>query len=102
MICNKILDARVISSKKLSAAISEEMEGNVKISIQLLKEGLDSLSEYYSSDNVIDDSGMHLVLAHQAEISGDLISTLKIYKRVLETRVAIITEKYSDMHCSDK
>lgn len=102
LICYKLLNAHVISNEKLSVANSENLQGNLDNAIQLLKAGLASLSNQYGSDNVIDDSGMHLVLAEQAEISGDLVVAFRIYRRVLENRILLMKERLDNVNCENK
>ncbi|MDR6984471.1 hypothetical protein J2X32_003115 [Rheinheimera pacifica] len=102
MICYDLLNANLISNEKLSAANSENLQGNLDNATQLIKAGLASLSDQYRSDNVIDDSGMHLVLAEQAEASGDLVVAFRIYRRVLENRIILMKERLDNINCENR
>lgn len=59
----------------------------------LLKEGLDTLGDLYVSSDIVDDTGMKLVLASAKENEGPLQVAATIRRRVLAARLSLLREK---------
>ncbi len=59
----------------------------------LLKEGLDTLGDLYVSSDIVDDTGMKLVLASAKENEGSLQVAATIRRRVLAARLSLLREK---------
>ncbi|WP_394760998.1 hypothetical protein [Phenylobacterium sp.] len=55
----------------------------------LLKQALDALGSAYVLPGLIDDSGMHLILANEAERKGDLGLANSMRRRILEERLRL-------------
>jgi len=55
-----------------------------------LKRGLEVLGSRYGSPNVIDDSGMKLVLAGVEEQKGDVAKAVAIRRRILGERLELL------------
>ncbi len=58
----------------------------------LLKEGLDTLGDLYVSSDIVDDTGMKLVLASAKENEGSLQVAATIRRRVLAARLSLLRE----------
>ena len=59
----------------------------------LLKEGLDTLGDLNVSSDIVDDTGMKLVLASAKENEGSLQVAATIRRRVLAARLSLLREK---------
>lgn len=59
----------------------------------LLKRGLDTLGDRYTTSNTIDDSGMKLVLADAEERKGNLQTSAQIRQSVLASRLSLFISK---------
>jgi hypothetical protein len=52
----------------------------------LLKNGLDILGNQYYSPKVIDDTGMHLIMADESERKGQLKEAANVRIKILQVR----------------
>ena len=61
-----------------------------------LKRGLEVMGSRYVSPNVIDDSGMKLVLARVEEQKGDVAKAVAIRRRILGERLELLKNNSTD------
>lgn len=86
---NQLLIQKIEALVAADKAVKEEWaQANT-----LLKEGLDTLGDLYVSSDIVDDTGMKLVLASAKENEGSLQVAATIRRRVLATRLSLLREK---------
>ena len=78
-----IAKAMLIYGDQLQAAM------DYAAAIRTYRIGTDELANLYSSPELLDDTGMKLVLAKSRREKGDLETAATLYGRVLESRVAM-------------
>jgi hypothetical protein len=89
---------RVRNLLLLADAVLAEEEDSWDVVVFPVAEGLAELGDHYVTPEIIDDSGMKLVAAQQAENEGDWKTALLIRHEVLKARYAMFQEKIGVSH----
>lgn len=71
-----------------------ESKKDYAAAVHAYRGGVDELANLYSSPDLLDDTGMKLVLAESQEENGDTKTAATVYGRVLESRIHAYSEKY--------
>jgi hypothetical protein len=79
----------------LKLADQEINDARIESANQLLLRGLSLIGYEYLTDDVFDDTGMHLLAADAQERAGEFKSAVNLRRTVLSERLALFSTKFN-------
>ena len=75
--------------------LKEKKRDNEEKAIEAFQSGIKTLGDLYKHPDLIDDTGMKLMLAESNSENGNTAEAIVLFERVLESRLTVYEEHYN-------